>query len=98
MQSVIQVASELAIFDHLFQVSVRGRDHSYTHLLSAGAAQPFEFTLLQDPQQFGLQIEWNIAHFIQKESSLVRNLEAAGLSNDGAGECSFLVSEKFALE
>ena len=37
---------ELAVFDHLLQVAVGGRDHAHIDLLSARAAQPFKLMLL----------------------------------------------------
>src|SRR5271170_4302344 len=98
MQSVIQIASELAILNHLLQISMGGRDHSNIHLLSTRAAQPFKFAFLQNPQEFRLQLGRNVAYFVQKEGSFVRGLEAASLSHDGAGECSLLVPKEFALE
>jgi hypothetical protein len=45
-----------------------------------------------------LHLEWNVAYFIQKQSSLVRDLEPAGLSHDGTSEGTLLVPEKLALE
>src|SRR6266481_4359924 len=98
MQSVKQIASELAVFDHPLQISVSGRNDANIYLLSARAAQSFKFMFLQNPQQFGLQLEWNVAYFIQEQSSFVCDLEPAGLSHDGAGKGALLVAKELALE
>src|SRR5215470_1730058 len=53
---------------------------------------------LQDPQQFRLQFERDITHFVEKESSLIRELEAAGFSHNRSCKGTFLVPEELALE
>ena len=49
MQAVKQIASELTVFDHLFQIPVSGRDNANIYLLSTRATQSFEFMFLQNP-------------------------------------------------
>jgi hypothetical protein len=44
--------------------------------------QPLERLLLQDPQEFGLEIQWNVADLVEKERATVRELESA----DAAGQ------------
>jgi len=72
VQSVKQVAPELTVFDHLFQVPMSGCNHADIHLLSARAAQPFKFVFLQDAQQLGLQFERDVTYFVEKERSFIR--------------------------
>ena len=55
-------------------------------------------TLLEDPQQLGLQIEGQITDFVEKHRPAVRQLEAADAWCNGAGERAFLVAEEFAFE
>src|SRR6266446_3640234 len=98
MQSVKQIASELTIFYHPLQIPMSGRNDANIYLLSARTTQPFKFMFLQNPQQFGLQLERNVTYFIKKQSSLVRDLEPAGLSHDGAGKGTLLVPKQLALE
>jgi len=47
-------------------------NNSHVHLVSPVAAKPLEFLLLQDPQQFRLQLQRDVAHFIQEERALIR--------------------------
>src|SRR5215471_9119128 len=98
MQAVVQIAPEGSLFDHLLQVPVSSRNHAYIHLLSARAAQPLKLALLQDAQQFGLQVERNVTHFIQKQGSFICQLESSWLSHDGAGEGAFFVPEQLTLQ
>jgi hypothetical protein len=52
---------------------------------------------LQHPQQFGLKLKRNVSYFIEEQSALVGNLEAARLPHDGAGKCAPFMAEEFAL-
>jgi hypothetical protein len=61
------------------------------------AAEPFELPLLQESQQLGLQFQWYVTDFIEKQRTEVCRLEAADLARDGAGKRSFLMTEKFTL-
>src|ERR1700745_1475465 len=53
---------------------------------------------LQNTQQFRLQFERNVAYFIEEQSALVCNLEAARLAHDGAGKGTLLMTEQFAFQ
>ena len=53
-----------------------------------GATQALEFALLQNAQQFGLQLERHVADFVQKQGSSVGLFEAPDALIDGAGESS----------
>src|SRR5580698_6337398 len=75
-----------------------GRDETDVHFVSAVAAEPLEFLLLQDAQQFCLKFEWNVADFIQEERTLVRKLKTPGLLRDRSGERPFFVPEQLAFE
>ena len=47
---------------------------------------------------FGLQVERQLAHLVQKERAFVGQLHAADLAGDRAGERALLVPEQFALQ
>src|SRR5262249_15777712 len=98
VQAVVQVAAERPLFHHLFQIAVRGRDNAHIHLLRPRAAQALKLMLLQYAQQLGLQIEWNVADFIEEQRSLVCQLEPPGFAHDGACKGALLVPEELALE
>src|SRR5262249_14393710 len=98
VQSIVQVAAVLLVVDHLFQIAVGGGNQTNVHFLSARAAQPLKLLLLQNAQQFWLQLQRDVADFIQKQSAFVCQLEAADALRDCAGECTFLVAEELALD
>ena len=54
-------------------------------------AQPLEFLILQDPQQLGLQFQWNIANLVEKERTLVRQLHPADLLRNRSRKRAFLM-------
>ena len=72
--------------------------HSNVNFLRPRAAQPLEFPLLQNAQEFRLQLQRDIADFIQKQRTLVCQLEPANLLSDRTGEGAALVAKKFAFE
>ncbi len=49
-------------------------------------------------KQFGLQLRWNSAHFVQEQGALVRQVESLGLARDGASERALLVAEQLTFE
>ncbi len=64
----------------------------------ARSAEPFEFMLLQNAQQFGLQFQRNVADFIEKNCAFIGEFESANFLGNGYGECAALVAEKFAFQ
>src|ERR1051326_2855583 len=98
LEAVVEVASKKLVAHHLGQVAVGGGDEPDVNGNGPGPSQPLERLLLQRPEQFGLQIERNIANLIQKQCASVRHLEAAQFLSQGAGECSFFVAEQLAFE
>ena len=57
-----------------------------------------EGTLLQHPQQPGLQRERHLPDLVQEQRALVRDLQQAALPVARVGECAFLVAEELALQ
>ena len=77
---------------------MRGCDQADINLVSAVAAESLEFLLLQDSQQFRLKFQRDVADFVQKERTLVRQFKASSLLRDRSGECSLFVSEQFTFQ
>ena len=80
IQTVIQIAAKLFSVDHLLQVAMGRGHYSDVNFLRPGTAQALEFPLLQDAQEFRLQIEGDIADFVQKQRTLIGQLDPAGSS------------------
>ena len=76
-----------------------GRRHQpNVHFRRPRAPQALEFPLLQNAQQFGLQFQGDIPHFVQKQRPLVGQLQPAHLLGDRAGEGAPLVAKQFTLQ
>ena len=72
--------------------------NAYVDFLRPCASQSFEFLLLQDSKKLRLQLERNIADFIQEERTLMRKLKPANFLRNRAGEGSSLMAKQFAFE
>src|SRR5712671_7580811 len=86
VQTIVKVAPKLFFGDQLGEAGIRRRQQANIDALCASAAQAFKFLLLQDSQKLGLQFERYIADLIQKERSLVRQLESSNPLGYGAGK------------
>src|SRR5689334_22574430 len=62
------------------------------------AAETFKFPLLENTQQFRLNLSRDISHFVQEQSALICELEPPNLLTDSAGKCSLLMAEQFAFQ
>ena len=54
--------------------------------------------VLQDAQQLGLQLQRNVANFIQEQRAPMRKFHAPEFLADRAGESAFFMSEQFAFQ
>ena len=98
LQPVIQIAAKEFVPHHLGQIPVRRRHQPDVDGDGACAAQSLEGLLLQSAQQLGLEIQGNVAHFIQKQSPAMRHFKAADFLTERAGEGSPLVAKQLAFE
>ena len=98
LEPVVEVAAELLFCDHFGQVAIGGGDEAHVDGDGPRAAQALDLPLLQRAQQLGLQVERHLADLVEKERALVRQLEAADLARDGAGERALFVAEELAFE
>src|ERR1700733_1766849 len=93
IQPVVQVGAEFSAFDHCAQVTVGCRDQTCIGFQGSRASQTLEFSLLQDPQQLRLEVQWDLANFVEEHRPLIREFEAADALRNGAGKSSFFVPE-----
>ena len=98
LQPVIQILAKGRLLHHARQITMCGGDQADVNLVRAVAAEPLEFLLLQDAQQFRLKFQRDVADLVQKKRALVREFKASRLLRDGASECAFFVTEQFTLE
>ncbi|CCJ84281.1 hypothetical protein BN133_658 [Cronobacter dublinensis 582] len=98
VQTVIEIASELAVRHHLAQIAVSGGDKPHVGLDDFIAAEPLKLLLLQHAQQLRLEIQRHVAHFIQKQAALVGKLKTPDTLRAGTGKRAALVAEQIALQ
>src|SRR6185295_4799609 len=98
VEPVIQVRAETLFTNQLRQVEIRCCDDSDIHLNGSRAAQALELLFLQDAEQLGLQLEWQVADLIQEQRALIRQLESAGGLGERSREGAALVTEQLAFE
>src|ERR1700722_3578970 len=90
-QTIVQVAAEGARGDHFGEVAIRGGHEADVHANCLRAAQALKLLLLQDAQKLGLQLERDVADFVEKNRAAVRELEAADSLRDRSRESSAFV-------
>ena len=88
----------MALRDFLFQVAVRRRDQPHVEANRLFAADAIEGFLLQDAQQFGLELERHLADFVEQQTSRRGALEIAAVALLGAGECALFMAEQLAFD
>ena len=66
--------------------------------IGAGVAETIELALLQRAQQFGLQPERHLAHFVEQQRAAVGQFEFARLRIGRAGEGALGMAEQLAFE
>ncbi len=80
--------------DPPFEIAVCRRDHPDIREKPLGATQRKNLFVIEKGEQLGLEGEWHIANFRQKERAVVRHSKSAGFIIDGPGKRAFLVAEQ----
>src|SRR5437879_10805063 len=86
VEPVIKVLTKRSLPHARGQVAVRRRHHTDIDMDRIRAAESLHFTLLQNPQQFGLQFQRQLAYLVQKEGAALSLFEPSGPRLDGPGE------------
>src|SRR5580700_10843903 len=97
VEPVVQVGTKFVFVHHSLQVPVRGSHEADVRPDCAGAAHSLEFLVLNGTQQFRLKFEWQLTDLIQKQRTLVRQLETSDLLRDRAGEGALFMAEELTL-
>src|SRR5262249_12134303 len=86
VEPVVQILAELLPRHRALEIAIRGGDHADIDLHRRVAADAGESKILEDVQQFGLQLGRQVADLVQVDRALVRVLEAPELPLRGARE------------
>ena len=71
IEAIVEVGAELASFDHCAERNVGCGDDANVDVHGAAFAEPIEFTLLQNTQEFRLQIERHLPDFVEENCSAI---------------------------
>jgi hypothetical protein len=97
-QAEEEVLAEAALCDLLLEVLVRGGDRPHVHLDGLLRADPLDLAFLEHPQHLGLGAQAHVAHLVEEDRPLVRELELPDLLLRGPRERPLLVAEELALD
>ena len=97
-QAVQEIHAEAAAAHLLHQVAAGGGDNPGLHGDGLGAAHPLEDLGFQDPEQFDLQFQFELADFVQEQGPAFGQFKAAHLVADGPGKGAFDVAEQFRFD
>ena len=67
VQTIVQIFAKTALGDHLFQISVRCGDDPNVHFDGALFTKRLNLSFLSKTEQFRLQVERQVADFVEKE-------------------------------
>ncbi len=98
IQPVVEVSPKGFFLHTLLQVLVGGGDHPDINLDGFLPSDPFQFPLLENPQQPGLDIQADGSDLVQKNGSLVGQFKFPQFLLDSSGKRSFFMSEQFAFD
>ena len=83
---MIEVGAEAAVADLLAHVAVGGGDHARVANAALGFADALVFAVFQHAQQFRLQLQRQLADFVEEQRAVLGVLEIARARGRGAGE------------
>ena len=98
LEAIKQIAPELFLLDPLSQFSVGGRDQANVVGDRPVSAKALDFALLERAQDLRLEIERQLADFIEKERTFMRQFQAADFARNGSGEGAFFVTKELAFQ
>ena len=98
VQAVIEIRAKGPALHFGGEIAIGGGHQADIELPRACASHALELALLQDAQEFGLQLRSELADFIEKDGTAFGHLELALFLSDGSGEGALLVSEQLTFE
>src|SRR5208283_534550 len=98
VQSEEKISSKPSGINLFSQILVGRSNYANIHLNLFVSANSLKLMLLQHSQQLHLEIQRHFAHFIQKQSSAVGELEFPLLEGDSSCEGPLFVTEEFGFQ
>src|SRR5437773_958718 len=98
VQAVEEIFAELTGVHGLFEIGVRGGDDADVDRQGGWLAERGDFPRLEKAQELGLQIEPQLADFVEKQRAAARRPDEANLVPVGAREGAAAMAEQLAFE
>src|SRR6185295_12865161 len=98
IQAIVQVHPESSYRRHVLEMLIRRRDDPRIYSCGMRASEAFEFLLLDRAEELGLQFDWQIADFVEKQRAAVGRLKAADSGRHRSGKRASLIPEHLAFE
>src|SRR5260370_19195014 len=95
VQPVVEVRAKCPVGNGGFQIAIRCRYYADIDLNGLRAADAFEFTFLQHPQERDLSVQRQLADFVEENGSSVRQFKSTQPAPHRPRECSLFVSTEF---
>src|SRR5215813_13979210 len=96
IKTIIEIFTEPSFLNETLQVSVSGGYDPDINGNGHNTANSFELTLLEKPQQLGLQFLRDIADLVKKDCAAMGQFDLARLAPVRAGKRALLVAEQLA--
>ena len=97
VQPVVEIFAKLPPIDLFLQLGIGGGDDADVHPDILHAADFSEGRFLNQPQELGLQVDRQVAYFVEEEGPAVGHFDQSLLVAAGVGERAFFMAEKFRL-
>jgi len=98
LEAVVQILTEVPLFDFRFEIPIGRRQHSDIHLHFTVAANGPALTLLKDAQEFRLHANRHITNLIEENGPVHRFDEEPFARDLRPGKRPFDMAEEFALQ
>src|SRR5215471_7902620 len=98
VESVEQIAAELALRDRLAEITVGRGNHTNINPDRGAAANALELLFLEHAQQLDLYVRWKLADLVEEDRTAVGQFESSHALVRGPGKSALLVAEEFAFD
>src|ERR1700723_4519088 len=95
VQPVVEVRAKCPVCNGGFQIAIRCRYYANIDFNGLRAADGFEFTFLQHPQECNLSVQRHLADFVEENSSSVGEFKSTEAALHRPGERALFVAKKF---
>src|SRR3981081_2634210 len=95
IQPVVEVRAKCTVSNGGFQIAIRCSYYADINLDGLRAADAFEFTFLQHPQECNLSVQRHLADFVEENGSSVRQFKSTEAALHRPGERALFVAKEF---